>query len=209
MSRSVETMRKFFFCLILSCAVGCTPSSPPAPTSTPGQIPSPVVTATATATPSPEATPQVDMSDWKEFVAPDQSFKVMFPGTVEVDHSAEESEGGTVNHFGVQVKLKEDLCAMEWREYPDVEKATAFYDQHIDDIREMAGNLLLEQRPVQLDGHKGIQFKFLSPDEKDAFYEAVFLVGSRYYSVVVEDKDNDGDVNNHVEAVVATFKFTE
>ena len=202
-------MRKFFICLILSCAVGCqTPSAPPSPSATVSATPAATATATPTATPTPVATPKdVDLSGWTEFVAPDESFTVMFPGKVEVDSSTEEREDGTINHFGVRVKLNEDLCALDWREYPDEEQAQAFYDQHFEDVRETAGTLLLEQSPVQLDGHPGIQFKFLSPNKEDAFYEAIFRVGSRYYSVVVEDRENDGDVNHYVEAVVATFKF--
>ena len=202
-------MRKFFFSLILSCAVGCqTPSAPPSPSVTPAGAPA--ATASATASPTPEASPVVDTTDWHEFVAPDNSFKVMLPGKADVDHSTEEHEEGfTVEDYGVLTQLDNDMYELEWQDYPDEEKAIAHYDAHHKDIREEAGELLLEEKVVSLDGHEGIRFKFNDPDKEDTFYEAVFRVGPRFYSVLVVHKDDADAGHHHAEAVVTTFRFQE
>lgn len=203
-------MRKSAFCLLLSFALGCqTPSAPPAPSVSPTAA-TPVAAATATATPTPQASPVVDTTHWHEFVAPDKSFKVMLPGKEDVDHSSRDHEDGyTVEHYAVITVLDDNTYELEWRDYPDEEKAVAFYEQHNKDIREEAGELLLEEKTVHLDSHEGIRFKFNDPEKEDTFYEAAFRVGPRFFSVLIVHKNDANAGHHHAEAVVGTFKFLE
>ncbi|HEX7314230.1 MAG TPA: hypothetical protein VF297_09925 [Pyrinomonadaceae bacterium] len=144
------------------------------------------------------------LAGWKEAVSDAGRFRILFRGEPEV---ADEPTGRGFEMRGERVKWFALYHDFEVQVDDDDTTLTRKYKESIEAVAEKRGSKLLARNSVTLNGRPGVGFILLGPagpGQRAKSYMRAFQVGSRLYTLAVDDY---GDVTESavVPAEVQTF----
>lgn len=136
--------------------------------------------------------------DWREFVSPEGRFAVMLPGRPAHASRDIELAGGTTPMHMTSVQVSGMAFGVGYADLPPGADAARAITESRDALVRNIGGRITAERPIEVDGARGIEFQAQGSVQAAAMHISarVVVAGDRYYqAVLVARAERAGEVD--------------